>query len=116
MQYLIKMEEIKKKLYNEIKNIWIDDYIFSELENIISPMHYYKINNIYNNKEFLLDYLNFLNESFISIKLDKNINIQKDFFSNWLKWFIFLLLNEISNSSKTRIFLNERYFRKKILK
>ena len=79
---MTKTDNMKKSILDRIYQLDIAGYLKEELEKLLWYFHYYKMNNIYKNIEFLEDYLMFLD-----YKSTKNIHQldhqYKDFDMEW---------------------------------
>ena len=57
---MTKKEMIKDSIMNRVNELDIAWYLKNEIAEFLDYFHYYKLNNIYKNIDFLVDYLNFL--------------------------------------------------------
>lgn len=64
-----KTDTIKKEIMDRVWMLDIAWYLKEEISNLLWYFHYYKMNNIYKNLDFLVDYLIFLDH-----KSTKNIH------------------------------------------
>lgn len=57
---MTKKEIIKQSIIDRVNELDIAWYLKNEIESFLDYFHYYKLNNIYKNIDFLVDYLIFL--------------------------------------------------------